>query len=193
MGLLDAFFGSGKPSGKDIINDAAKSTASEKAKHRGSGFDPEGLERAAKAARQIEGSKYANECYDLIEQQELTKQMEHQMHGSAYEAQSAQYHMQGIEKEAEEARKTLGAQTDHVNKQAQYKDGLERERYAAQLQHQRALKEEELRRQEESILKQEQAKRARLEHEAKLRLDTELKRVDVSPIATPCQLSAHSY
>jgi ATPase family AAA domain-containing protein 3A/B len=39
------------------------------------GFDPEGLERAAKAARDLDGSKNAKAAIELIKTQEATKQV----------------------------------------------------------------------------------------------------------------------
>jgi ATPase family AAA domain-containing protein 3A/B len=39
------------------------------------GFDPEGLERAAKAARELDGSKNASAAVELIKTQEVTKQV----------------------------------------------------------------------------------------------------------------------
>jgi len=39
------------------------------------GFDPEGLERAAKAARDLDNSKNANAAIELIKTQEATKQV----------------------------------------------------------------------------------------------------------------------
>ena len=39
------------------------------------GFDPEGLERAAKAARDLDNSKNASAAIDLIKVQEATKQV----------------------------------------------------------------------------------------------------------------------
>lgn len=39
------------------------------------GFDPEGLERAAKAARELDGSRNANAAIELIKTQETTKQV----------------------------------------------------------------------------------------------------------------------
>ena len=40
-----------------------------------SGFDPEGLERAAKAARDLDNSRNASQAIELIKSQELTKQV----------------------------------------------------------------------------------------------------------------------
>ena len=39
------------------------------------GFDPEGLERAAKAARDLDGSRNASQAIELIKTQEMTKQV----------------------------------------------------------------------------------------------------------------------
>ncbi len=39
------------------------------------GFDPEGLERAAKAARDLDSSRNANQAIELIKTQEMTKQV----------------------------------------------------------------------------------------------------------------------
>jgi ATPase family AAA domain-containing protein 3A/B len=39
------------------------------------GFDPEGLERAAKAARDLDGSRNAKSAIELIKTQEVTKQV----------------------------------------------------------------------------------------------------------------------
>jgi hypothetical protein len=41
------------------------------------GFDPEGLERAAKAARELDASKNAGAAVELIKTQEVTKQVSH--------------------------------------------------------------------------------------------------------------------
>ena len=39
------------------------------------GFDPEGLERAAKAARELDASRNASAAIDLVKTQEATKQV----------------------------------------------------------------------------------------------------------------------
>ena len=39
------------------------------------GFDPEGLERAAKAARDLDNSRNASQAIELIKSQEMTKQV----------------------------------------------------------------------------------------------------------------------
>ncbi|KAJ1459791.1 hypothetical protein M885DRAFT_613389 [Pelagophyceae sp. CCMP2097] len=156
---------------KEVEKDAAKD-----AKYKGSGFDPTGLERAAKAAREIDASKNAALAFDVIQQQEMTKQIEHQTRQAAYEMQARQYEMGRVKDEAEEARRTLAAQTEHANRQAKYQDELERQRYAAQIQAQRDVREQEMRRQEEHAKRQEALRRSTLQYEATLREATELAR-----------------
>ena len=39
------------------------------------GFDPEGLERAAKAARELDSSRNASSAIELLKTQEVTKQV----------------------------------------------------------------------------------------------------------------------
>ena len=77
------------------------------------GFDPEGLERAAKAARELDASKNAASAIELIKTQEVTKQHEAASKRAEMEAYTMQQRSQNIEREAEEARKTLDAQTQH--------------------------------------------------------------------------------
>ena len=70
------------------------------------------------------------------------------------------------------------AQTEHANRQAKYIDELERQRYATQLSAQRDARETELRRQEESVRRQEELRRNTMRYEAELRSKTELKRAE---------------
>ena len=84
------------------------------------GFDPEGLERAAKAARELDASRNANAAIELIKTQEVTKQHEAASKRAEMEAYTTQQRAQNIEREAEEARKTLDAQTQHERHRAEY-------------------------------------------------------------------------
>ncbi|EGB04171.1 hypothetical protein AURANDRAFT_33000, partial [Aureococcus anophagefferens] len=132
------------------------------------GFDPTGLERAAKAAREIDASPNAK----------VTKQLEHGTRQSAYEMQARKFEMARVKDEGDEARQTLVAQTEHANRQAKYADNLERQRYAEQLNSQRDAREAELRRLEAAALRQETLRRETLRYEAELRCETELKRAE---------------
>lgn len=105
------------------------------------GFDPEGLERAAKAARELDASKNASSAIELIKTQEVTKQHEAASKRAEMEAYTMQQRAQNIEREAEEARKTLDAQTQHERHRAEYMDELERKRQVDMLNAQKYMQE----------------------------------------------------
>jgi len=133
--------------------------------------------RAAKAAKELDKSTNAREALKLIELQEVTKQREADSRRTEYEAHVKSLEIQRAQKEGEEARKTLDSQTEHEKRRAEYRDQLERKRYVDQLNAEKYRKEEELRKQEEYLAKQESIKRKTLEYEAELRQQTELARV----------------
>lgn len=105
------------------------------------GFDPEGLERAAKAARDLDSSKNASAAIELIKTQEATKQHEAAAKRAEMDAYTQQVRAQNIEKEAAEARKTLDAQTQHERHRTDYQDELERKRQVDMLQAQKYMQE----------------------------------------------------
>ena len=105
------------------------------------GFDPEGLERAAKAARELDASRNASSAIELIKAQEATKQHEAAAKRSEMEAYAQQMRQQNIQAEAEEARKTLEAQTQHDKHRTDYKDELERKRQVDMLNAQKYMQE----------------------------------------------------
>ncbi|MGK3741886.1 MAG: ATPase family AAA domain-containing protein 3A/B [Bacillariaceae sp.] len=105
------------------------------------GFDPEGLERAAKAARELDASKNAGAAIELIKTQEVTKQHEAASKRAEMEAYSQQQRSTNIEREGEEARKTLEAQTQHERHRAEYMDELERKRQVDMLNAQKYMQE----------------------------------------------------
>ncbi|KAL7570178.1 hypothetical protein ACA910_020014 [Epithemia clementina (nom. ined.)] len=138
------------------------------------GFDPEGLERAAKAARELDASRNARQAIELIQTQEATKQHEAAAKRAEMDAYAQQLRSQNIEREGEEARKTLDAQTQHEQRRAEYQDQLERKRQVDMLNAQKYMQEEQLKKQEEMVARQEEMRRRTAEHEAELRTKTEL-------------------
>jgi ATPase family AAA domain-containing protein 3A/B len=138
------------------------------------GFDPEGLERAAKAARELDASRNATQAIELIKTQEATKQHEAAAKRAEMEAYTMQQRSQNIEREAEEARKTLDAQTQHERHRAEYQDELERKRQVDMLNAQKYMQEEQLKKQEEMVARQEEMRRKTAEHEAALKTKMEL-------------------
>ncbi|XP_019691560.2 ATPase family AAA domain-containing protein 3 isoform X2 [Felis catus] len=147
-------------------------------KDKWSNFDPTGLERAAKAARELEHSRHAKEALSLAQMQEQTLQLEQQSKLKEYEAAVEQLKSEQIRVQAEERRKTLGEETRQHQARAQYQDKLARQRYEDQLKQQQLLNEENLRKQEESVQKQEAMRRATVEREMELRHKNEMLRVE---------------
>jgi ATPase family AAA domain-containing protein 3A/B len=105
------------------------------------GFDPEGLERAAKAARDLDNSKNAAAAIELIKTQETTKQHEAAAKRAEMDAYTQQQRAQNIDREADQARKTLDAQTQHEKQRYEYQDQLERKRQVDMLNAQKYMQE----------------------------------------------------
>uniref|UniRef100_A0A2K5ZGQ9 ATPase family AAA domain containing 3A n=1 Tax=Mandrillus leucophaeus TaxID=9568 RepID=A0A2K5ZGQ9_MANLE len=95
-----------------------------------------------------------------------------------YEAAVEQLRSEQIRAQAEERRKTLSEETRQHQARAQYQDKLARQRYEDQLKQQQLLNEENLRKQEESVQKQEAMRRATVEREMELRHKNEILRVE---------------
>lgn len=141
-------------------------------------FDPSGLERAAKAARELEKSHHSQEALEMARIQETTKQLEQQKKIKEYEANIEHMQLDRIRVEQEEKRKTLAAETQQHQKRAEYQDQLARKRYDDQLLQQRRMNEDNLAKQEESVKKQEAMKRGTIEYEADLKHKNEMKRLE---------------
>ncbi|XP_076277930.1 ATPase family AAA domain containing bor [Lasioglossum baleicum] len=141
-------------------------------------FDSSALERAAAAAKELERSSHAKEALELSKLQESTKQVEMQTELKKYEASIEQ--MKGDHKriEGEERRKTMQEETKQHQMRAQYQDQLARKRYDDQLIQQQRMNDENLKRQEESVAKQEAMRKATIEHEMNLRHQNEMRKLE---------------
>ncbi|CDF36946.1 unnamed protein product [Chondrus crispus] len=135
--------------------------------------DPTGLERAAKAARDLDSSPNAQASLALVREQEKTKQSEFEAKTAELRAYEAQQREKNIEVQAEQQRKTIEKQAEYARGQEHYRDKLERERQkdtlGMQMQAQRQMKEEERKKDEESVLRQEAIRRKTVEYETALR------------------------
>lgn len=149
-----------------------------KPKDKWSNFDPTGLERAAKAARELDQSRHAKEALGLAKMQEETLHLEQQAKIKEYEAAVEQLKSEQIRVQGDERRKTLNEETKQNQARAQYQDKLARQRYEDQLRQQQLLNEENLRKQEESVQKQEAMRKATIEHEMELRHKSEMQRIE---------------
>lgn len=166
------------PSANTAIPDNVNLSKSEKQAMQAYRFDSSALERAAGAARELEKSSNAKEALELARMTEVTRQHEYQSKMKEYEAHIAQMQIDQKRVDAEEKRKYLHEETKQHQARAQYQDSLSRKRYEDQLSQQQQINNENLRRQEESVAKQESMRKATIEHEMDLRHQNEMKRVE---------------
>ena len=92
-------------------------------------FDSSALERAAKAAKDLERSKYAKEALALSQKQEETKQQEQMVKIKEYELTMEQMKIEGKRVDGEQRRKQMELEAEQNRKKAQYQDQLARQRY----------------------------------------------------------------
>lgn len=121
---------------------------------------------------------HAKEALELSKMQETTKQMERQAEVKKYEASIEQMKAEQKRIDGEERRKVLQEETKQHQMRAQYQDQLARKRYDDQLIQQQRMNDENLRRQEESVAKQEAMRKATIEHEMDLRHKNEMKKLE---------------
>ncbi|XP_014256867.1 ATPase family AAA domain-containing protein 3 [Cimex lectularius] len=146
-------------------------------------FDSSALERAAKAAKELEKSRHSKEALELSKLQEVTKQQEMISKIKEYEMMMEKAKVEQKRVDAEERRKTLAEETKHHQSRANYQDQLARKRYEDQLLQQQKMNDENLRRQEESVAKQEAMRRATIEHEMEMRSKVDAKKLEAEMMA----------
>lgn len=127
------------------------------------GFDPRGLERAAKAAKLLDSSPNAKQAFDLAMKEEETEYLKEQNKLRSIELQQEKFQY--------ENRKNLITMEIESNKQkALYEDYLAKQRIDYQLKKQKETEADILSKQESSINNQEAEKRATLDHEHNLQV-----------------------
>ncbi|PIK58859.1 hypothetical protein BSL78_04171 [Apostichopus japonicus] len=168
--------GGGSDGGKECGGD--KKDKSSGSYSNWSNFDPTGLERAAKAAKDLDKSTNAKGALELAKMQEQNKQLEKQAKIKEYEGALEQMKLDQSRVQQEERRKTLSHETQEHQKRAQYQDQLARRRYDDQLSQQKRVNEENLLKQEDSVKKQESMRRSTIEYEAELKHKNDMKRLE---------------
>ncbi|CAI4224171.1 unnamed protein product [Auanema sp. JU1783] len=141
-------------------------------------FDSSALERAAKAARDLERFPNAKEALELSRLQEVTRQKEVEQQTKQVEAQIQAMKSDQARIAEEERRKTLGEETKHARARADYQDQLARKRAEEEVAMKAKLQEDSLRKQEESVKKQEALRKATIEHELALKHKYELEKIE---------------
>jgi len=146
-------------------------------------FDSSALERAAQAAKDLEHSKFSRDALELTKIQEHTRQQEQQAKIKEYEAHIEQLKVDQKKVDYEERRKNMQEETKQNQQRAQYQDQLARKRYEDQLAQQQRVNEDNLRKQEESVLKQEAMRKQTLDYEMEMRSKIDMKKLEAEVLA----------
>ncbi|NP_001333796.1 AAA-type ATPase family protein [Solanum lycopersicum] len=143
------------------------------------GFDPEALERGAKALREINNSKSAKQVFDVIKKQEETRQAELTAKMQEFKALQAQAETERQRVVYDEQKKLAQQQAQIKSQMARYEDELARKRMQAENEHHRARNQELVKMQEESSMRQEAARRATEEQIQAQRRQTEREKAEI--------------
>ncbi|KAJ6423037.1 hypothetical protein OIU84_024045 [Salix udensis] len=163
--------GSGESSPRAPRNDNPRTTSA--------GFDPEALERGAKALKEITSSSHAKKVFESIKTQEATKQAELAAKAAEFKAMQAQAETERQRVVYDEQKKLAQHQAQTKSQMARYEDELARKRMQAENEYQRARNQELVKLQEESSIRLEQARRATEEQIQAQRRQTEREKAEV--------------
>jgi len=140
-------------------------------------FDPEGLERAASAIKDLNKSPHAKSAIELQREKERTEQKRIEAHIGDAKALEEEFKLKLAQVQEEQRRLTMQEEAKYHREKANYEDQLARKRYNDQLSANQQSQAEILRKQEESVAKQEELRRSSIKYEADLRHENEMKRV----------------
>ncbi|KAK8685813.1 hypothetical protein V6N13_124847 [Hibiscus sabdariffa] len=158
---------------------AEQSSNDESEEPKGAGFDPEALERGAKALREINNSPNAKRVFDLMRKQEQTRLGEIAAEKAHYEAIQSQADIERQQKLAEEQRNLMQQQAQAKAQVLRYEDELTRKRMQTDHDAQRKHNAELVKMQEESSIRKEQARRATEEQIQTQQRQTEKERAEI--------------
>ncbi|CAI0392280.1 unnamed protein product [Linum tenue] len=146
---------------------------------KGAGFDPDALERGAKALREINSSLLAKQVFDLMRRQEQTRLEELAAEKVSYEAIQAQKDIDRQRKLAEEQLNLVQQQAQAKAQMMRYEDELARKRMQTDHETQRKHNVELVRMQEESSIRKERARQATEEQIQAQQRQTEKERAEI--------------
>lgn len=115
--------------------------------------------------------------------QEVTRQQEQMAKIKEYEVGVEQMKIEQKRVEGEQKRKYMEEEAKIAKHKAEYQDQLARRRYEDQLVQQQRMQEQNLKKQEESVAKQEAMRKATLEQEMELRAQADMKRIQAETAA----------
>ncbi|GLU13736.1 hypothetical protein SLE2022_303510 [Rubroshorea leprosula] len=146
---------------------------------RGAGFNPEALERGAKALREINNSPVSKQVFDLMRKQENTRLAELAAEKAHYEAIQTQIDVERQRKVAEEQRNLMQQHAQEKAQKLRYEDELARKRMQADHEAQRRHNAQLAKMQEESSIRKEQARWATEEQIQAQQRQTEKERAEI--------------
>ncbi|GAB4815326.1 hypothetical protein N2152v2_002372 [Parachlorella kessleri] len=122
-------------------------------------FDPDALERGAKALREIQSSPFAKKVFETLKAQEATKQQEQKAKEAEFKAAAEKAAIEHEHVRWEEQRKSMQQDAQAKAQLAQYNDELARKRLDVEHDKMRQRNVELVRLQEESARRQEEERR----------------------------------
>ncbi|KAI3451688.1 hypothetical protein Pfo_008353 [Paulownia fortunei] len=143
------------------------------------GFDPESLERGAKALREINSSPHAKQVFEVMRKQEQTRLAELDAEKANFEAIQAHADIDKQRKWAEDQRNLYQQQAQAKAQMLRYEDELARKRKQTDHEAQRRHNAELVQMQEESSIRKEQARRATEEQIQAQQRQTEKERAEI--------------
>ncbi|XP_030934928.1 ATPase family AAA domain-containing protein 3-like [Quercus lobata] len=167
------------PANKESEPPAAPKVRNDNPRTTSAGFDPEALERGAKALREISSSNNAKKVFEIIKKQEETRQAEMETKVAEFKAMQAQAETERQRVIYDEQKKLAQQQAQTKSQIAQYEDELARKRMQAENELHRARNQELVKLQEESSVRQEQARRATEEQIQAQRRQTEREKAEI--------------
>ncbi|EFH45289.1 AAA-type ATPase family protein [Arabidopsis lyrata subsp. lyrata] len=176
------FYSSSPPPSDSPANQSSSNSSKSKPEAdepKGSGFDPESLERAAKALRDINSSPHSKQVFDLMRKQEKTRLAELAAETSHYEAIQAHRDIERQQKLAEDQRNLLQTQAQTKAQILRYEDELARKRQQTDHEAQRHHNVELVKMQEASSIRKERAKIATEEQIQAQQRQTEKERAEL--------------
>ncbi|KAJ8755574.1 hypothetical protein K2173_022153 [Erythroxylum novogranatense] len=159
------------PAPKAVRNDNPRTTSA--------GFDPTALERGAEALKEITSSSHAKKLFEVLKTQEATRQAELVARAAEFKAMQAQAETERQRVIYDEQKKLAQHQAQTKSQMLRYEDELARKRMQADNEYQRARNQELVKLQEESAIRQEQARRATEEQIQAQRRQTEREKAEI--------------
>ncbi|KAL3376232.1 hypothetical protein AABB24_002934 [Solanum stoloniferum] len=159
--------------------DSAESDAKDSSEDSRGGFNPESLERGAKALKEINSSPYHKQVFDVMRKQEKTRLADIAAEKVHFEAIQAQADIDKQRQWGEDQRNLYQQQSQAKAQMLRYEDELARKRMQTDHEAQRRHNAELVKMQEESSLRKEQARRATEDQIQAQQRQTEKERAEI--------------